>query len=71
LLLTLYSYCILTAMLRAPCSVLAFTFDQSLRQLSIDYLTSLPFDGIAIGGSLGRDREDLVQSINRGPGTVY
>lgn len=27
-----------------------------LRQRSIDYLTSLPFDGFAVGGSLGKDR---------------
>eukprot|EP00002_Diphylleia_rotans_P001766 TRINITY_DN11003_c0_g1_i2.p1 TRINITY_DN11003_c0_g1~~TRINITY_DN11003_c0_g1_i2.p1 ORF type:complete len:467 (-),score=84.37 TRINITY_DN11003_c0_g1_i2:260-1660(-) len=33
--------------------------DFKLRQLSMDYLTGLPFDGYAIGGSLGRDREDL------------
>lgn len=27
-----------------------------LRQRSIDYLTSLPFDGFAVGGSLGKNR---------------
>lgn len=27
-----------------------------LRHRSIDYLTSLPFDGFAVGGSLGKDR---------------
>ena len=27
-----------------------------LRQQSIDYLASLPFDGMAVGGSLGKNR---------------
>ena len=33
--------------------------DQQLRKMSIDYLTSLPFDGFGIGGSLGKNREEL------------
>lgn len=33
--------------------------DQDLRRLSVEYLTSLPFDGFAIGGSLGKNREEL------------
>lgn len=37
--------------------------DTELRQLSIDYLTSLPFDGFAIGGSLGKDREELFELL--------
>jgi queuine tRNA-ribosyltransferase len=33
--------------------------DPRLRTMSCDYLTSLPFDGYAIGGSLGKTREDM------------
>uniref|UniRef100_A0A7S4VEC6 tRNA-guanine(15) transglycosylase-like domain-containing protein n=1 Tax=Ditylum brightwellii TaxID=49249 RepID=A0A7S4VEC6_9STRA len=33
--------------------------DVELRTKSIDYLTSLPFDGYAIGGSLGNGRSEL------------
>ena len=33
--------------------------DRELRMQSAEYLTSLPFDGVAIGGSLGKDREEL------------
>lgn len=33
--------------------------DEPLRQMSAEYLTSLPFDGYAIGGSLGKDRNEL------------
>lgn len=33
--------------------------DVELRKKSIDYLTSLPFDGYAIGGSLGKNSEEL------------
>ncbi|KAL4457488.1 hypothetical protein ABPG75_012353 [Micractinium tetrahymenae] len=36
-----------------------------LRQQSIDYLTSLPFDGYAVGGSLGKDRQDLFWLLER------
>lgn len=37
--------------------------DYNLRQQSIDYLTNLPFDGIAIGGSLGKDRNELIETL--------
>mmetsp|Transcript_42135 Transcript_42135/g.65942 ORF Transcript_42135/g.65942 Transcript_42135/m.65942 type:complete len:266 (+) Transcript_42135:117-914(+) len=37
--------------------------DQDLRQVSIDYLSSLPFDGFAIGGSLGKDRDELIELL--------
>ena len=37
--------------------------DESLRRLSTDYLTALPFDGFAIGGSLGKNREELFQLL--------
>jgi queuine tRNA-ribosyltransferase len=33
--------------------------DYELRKQSVDYLTSLPFDGYGIGGSLGDGREEL------------
>ena len=33
--------------------------DQELRKKSCEYLTSLPFDGFAIGGSLGKTREQM------------
>lgn len=33
--------------------------ENDLRTLSANYLTSLPFDGLAIGGSLGRNRTEL------------
>jgi tRNA-guanine family transglycosylase len=33
--------------------------DKELRTQSVDYLTSLPFDGYGIGGSLGNGREEL------------
>lgn len=37
--------------------------DQDLRKLSTDYVTSLPFDGFAIGGSLGKNRDELMQLL--------
>lgn len=33
--------------------------DQELRKLSADYISALPFDGYGIGGSLGKDRDEL------------
>jgi queuine tRNA-ribosyltransferase len=33
--------------------------DKELRTKSVEYLTSLPFDGYAIGGSLGNGRQEL------------
>lgn len=33
--------------------------DQGLRRMSAEYLSALPFDGFAIGGSLGKNRQDL------------
>ena len=35
----------------------------SLRKKSVNYLCNLPFDGHAIGGSLGRNRDDLHQLL--------
>ena len=33
--------------------------DLELRQMSCDVLTSLPFDGFAIGGSMGKNKEEM------------
>jgi queuine tRNA-ribosyltransferase len=38
--------------------------DHELRKKSVDYLTSLPFDGYAIGGSLGNGREELKELLS-------
>ncbi|KAL3784004.1 hypothetical protein ACHAWO_000376 [Cyclotella atomus] len=38
--------------------------DVELRTKSIEYLTSLPWDGYAIGGSLGNGREELKTLLN-------
>jgi queuine tRNA-ribosyltransferase len=38
--------------------------DRELRKKSVDYLTSLPFDGYAIGGSLGNGREELKELLS-------
>ena len=38
--------------------------DRELRQLSINYLTSLPFDGFAMGGSFGKLGDELVDIIS-------
>lgn len=37
--------------------------DQDLRLKSCEYLTSLPFDGFAIGGSLGKTREQMFDML--------
>ena len=37
--------------------------DQELRRKSCAYLTSLPFDGFAIGGSMGKTREQMFQML--------
>jgi queuine tRNA-ribosyltransferase len=37
--------------------------DRELRAHSIDFLSSLPFDGMAIGGSLGRDRAEMADLL--------
>ncbi|KAN0003564.1 hypothetical protein ACTFIZ_009736 [Dictyostelium cf. discoideum] len=34
-----------------------------MRKQSIEYLTSLPFDGIALGGSLGKDRNEMKELL--------
>ena len=37
--------------------------DRELRKESVDYLTSLPFDGYGIGGSLGNGKEELKELL--------
>lgn len=37
--------------------------DPDLRAHSIDYLSTLPFDGYAIGGSLGKNRQEMVAML--------
>lgn len=38
--------------------------DEKLRILSADYLKGLPFDGFAIGGSLGKNRQELFDLLS-------
>ncbi len=38
--------------------------DSKMRVESLDYITSLPFDGFAIGGSLGKNRQDLKKLLS-------
>lgn len=38
--------------------------DRELRTQSVEYLTSLPFDGYAIGGSLGNGKEELKELLD-------
>jgi queuine tRNA-ribosyltransferase len=38
--------------------------DVELRTKSVNYLTSLPFDGYAIGGSLGKNSDELLQLLD-------
>ena len=38
--------------------------DRELRMQSAEYLSALPFDGMAIGGSLGRDRAEMLQLVD-------
>jgi len=33
--------------------------DPELRKISCDYLTTLPFDGFAVGGSMGKNKEEM------------
>ena len=37
--------------------------DREMRSASVDYLSSLPFDGMAVGGSLGRDRAEMMDLL--------
>lgn len=42
--------------------------DKELRKKSCEYLSSLPFDGFAIGGSVGKDREQMFELLDYVPG---
>jgi queuine tRNA-ribosyltransferase len=44
---------------QAMYAVIHGSTNQSLRKISCDYLTSLPFDGFAIGGSLGKNHAEM------------
>ena len=44
-------------------AVLHGGLERDLRSRSVGYLTGLPFDGFAIGGSLGRHREDMLELL--------
>jgi queuine tRNA-ribosyltransferase len=37
--------------------------DQDLRKESCDYLTNLPFDGYAVGGSVGKTKPEMVEML--------
>merc|ERR1711933_530747 len=37
--------------------------DRELRAQSASYLSSLPFDGYAVGGSLGKDRDEMLDLL--------
>jgi len=37
--------------------------DPTLRKASCEYLTGLPFDGFAVGGALGKDRDELIEVL--------
>lgn len=38
--------------------------DQQMRKKSCNYLTNLPFDGFAIGGSMGKTREQMFEMLS-------
>ena len=38
--------------------------DRELRTRSVEYLSSLPFDGMAVGGSLGKDRQEMLDMLS-------
>lgn len=38
--------------------------DERLREMSCDYLSSLPFDGYSIGGSFGKTKEQMFEMLN-------
>ena len=49
---------------RAMYAVVHGGTDRELRMQSAEYLSALPFDGMAIGGSLGRDRAEMLQLVD-------
>ncbi|EGG22762.1 methionyl-tRNA synthetase beta subunit [Cavenderia fasciculata] len=44
---------------QAMYSVIHGGVNKEMRRESLEYLTSLPFDGVAIGGSIGKDRDEM------------
>lgn len=48
---------------QAMYSVIHGGIDTTMRKLSCDFLTNLPFDGHAIGGSLGKTKEQMVEML--------
>ena len=38
--------------------------DHSLRKISCDFLSNLPFDGFAIGGSMGKTKREMVEMLS-------
>jgi queuine tRNA-ribosyltransferase len=45
-------------------SVIHGGISKELRKESCEFLTKLPFDGHAIGGSMGKNREEMVEMLN-------
>ncbi|MBD3231500.1 tRNA-guanosine(34) transglycosylase [Candidatus Dependentiae bacterium] len=45
-------------------AVIHGSIDKKLRKKSCDFLTGLPFEGFAIGGSVGKNREEMVEMLN-------
>jgi queuine tRNA-ribosyltransferase len=48
---------------QAMYAVLHGGVDRELRKKSCEYLSSLPFDGFGIGGSIGKNREEMVELL--------
>jgi queuine tRNA-ribosyltransferase len=48
---------------QAMYSVIHGGINKELRKISCDILTKLPFDGHAIGGSMGKNREEMVEML--------
>jgi len=49
---------------QAMYSVIHGGIDKQLRKASCDYLTKLPFDGFAIGGSLGKTKQEMLDMLS-------
>jgi queuine tRNA-ribosyltransferase len=52
-----------TGKIQAMYAVIHGGIDQNLRKESCDYLTNLPFDGFAIGGSLGKNHREMFELL--------
>jgi queuine tRNA-ribosyltransferase len=48
---------------QAMYSIIHGGVSRELRQNSVEYLASLPFDGHAVGGSLGKDRDEMLDLL--------